>query len=920
MVDTSPFRRRAPLTLPQIQEGPRQESGLHYITDTNNTHQKQEKPKNTSLHDNRKPSNFDHQYSILGSKLQPERKRIDIVLVHPKLSSKMEKDQDDRRELEYKENMRERFEEALRREGFLIQVDSIEDDVYKKLHCPFRRLCVEAEKVKMEMPLKGLMIKEEEPKGFLEKFVKDKFITDIDVDFVSAPFMMKRIHWYHNYENMTDFFSPSIRSLLVHHILINLDIRTEEEKLNVERDDDDMFSCSCSCLGGADTPAEGVTDMALQKVGLPYLLMKEIYTDFLILHETSAKSKLHDDDAQGDDEVEPELDPRKDLDDTWTRFFKFQPLWKIRNYFGEKIAFYYAWSGMLITSLWLPMVFGFIIFIYGLVNRLVITVLLVKGLFSSIKESFDNEITPFFAVVICVWGTVFLEFWKRKTATLAYLWDVDEFESNEPDRPEFFGTKYMQDPVTKEDDWFYPWKMRLVKFLLSAITLLFMVCLVLASVVGVIVYRVIASVDYCPNMSTEECLLTTTVASSLLNAISILLLGKLYDIFAKKLTDWENHRTQTQYDDALIIKLFAFQFANNYASCFYIAFFRGRFDFSAILDKGVVYKDDCEGTCMSQLSFQVLTLMITKPLPKLFSDVILPFAKMLWRKLKKKFSKNQIDGSIPSNMPRYITFLEREVQKEKVGDLTLEEYTEKIIQYGFLVLFAASFPLAPLFAFLTNLIDIRVDAKRLLWWYRRPVAVIAQDIGTWFVILQFLNFCGVVSNGFLIAFTSSWGDKYSLTTKLWIVIGFEHIVFILKFILSYAIPDVPSNIRLALRKKTHQLNTLLEEDRKNFPHIGQKQFTDSQPRVQTFNERRDADIEPNAKNDWAYHVLEEDHGGEDSMEFTPIRKMKRRRKAPPDQAVITLTPRYEQYEAPPGSLSTQTETIPPTTPSWEKPR
>ena len=36
----------------------------------------------------------------------------------------------------------------------------------------------------------------------------------------------------------------------------------------------------------------------------------------------------------------------------------------------------------------------------------------------------------------------------------------------------------------------------------------------------------------------------------------------------------ENHRTQTEYDDALIIKLFAFQFANNYASCFYIAFFR----------------------------------------------------------------------------------------------------------------------------------------------------------------------------------------------------------------------------------------------------------------------------------------------------------------------------------------------------------
>lgn len=36
----------------------------------------------------------------------------------------------------------------------------------------------------------------------------------------------------------------------------------------------------------------------------------------------------------------------------------------------------------------------------------------------------------------------------------------------------------------------------------------------------------------------------------------------------------ENHRTQTSYDDALIIKLFGFQFVNSYTSLFYIAFFR----------------------------------------------------------------------------------------------------------------------------------------------------------------------------------------------------------------------------------------------------------------------------------------------------------------------------------------------------------
>ena len=46
-------------------------------------------------------------------------------------------------------------------------------------------------------------------------------------------------------------------------------------------------------------------------------------------------------------------------------------------------------------------------------------------------------------------------------------------------------------------------------------------------------------------------------------------------------------------------------------------------------------------------------------------------------------------------------------------------------------LFAASFPLAPLIALIIILIDIRVDSRRMLWMYRRPVAAIAQDIGRW---------------------------------------------------------------------------------------------------------------------------------------------------------------------------------------------
>ncbi|KAG7282118.1 hypothetical protein CRUP_008230 [Coryphaenoides rupestris] len=51
--------------------------------------------------------------------------------------------------------------------------------------------------------------------------------------------------------------------------------------------------------------------------------------------------------------------------------------------------------------------------------------------------------------------------------------------------------------------------------------------------------------------------------------------------------------------------------------------------------------------------------------------------------------------------------------------------------FGFVTLFVASFPLAPLFALLNNIIEIRLDAKKFVGELQRPVAARAKDIGGW---------------------------------------------------------------------------------------------------------------------------------------------------------------------------------------------
>lgn len=44
-------------------------------------------------------------------------------------------------------------------------------------------------------------------------------------------------------------------------------------------------------------------------------------------------------------------------------------------------------------------------------------------------------------------------------------------------------------------------------------------------------------------------------------------------------------------------------------------------------------------------------------------------------------------------------------------------------------MFTTAFPLAPFIALVVSLIEIRLDAHRLLWFNRRPLAFIAADIG-----------------------------------------------------------------------------------------------------------------------------------------------------------------------------------------------
>ena len=83
-------------------------------------------------------------------------KRIDYIIVYPKKSIDEIHLDADQKSFQKRQELRRKFQEALLAEGILIQKDIIGENFYLKLHVPFQRLCEEAERTKLEMPLSGV--------------------------------------------------------------------------------------------------------------------------------------------------------------------------------------------------------------------------------------------------------------------------------------------------------------------------------------------------------------------------------------------------------------------------------------------------------------------------------------------------------------------------------------------------------------------------------------------------------------------------------------------------------------------------------------------------------------------------------------------------------------------------------------------
>lgn len=145
----------------------------------------------------------------------------------------------------------------------------------------------------------------------------------------------------------------------------------------------------------------------------------------------------------------------------------------ICDYFGVKIAIYFAWLGHYTKALTIPAFFGFFMWIsyYGK------------------DQATEDMCFVVFALFNVLWATLYLESWKRHCAELAYRWGTLDSQNEllaEP-RPLFSGP-LIRSPVTGRMEPSYPcWKRNLFRYCVSLPVIAF--CLFIVFIVMFLIFE-----------------------------------------------------------------------------------------------------------------------------------------------------------------------------------------------------------------------------------------------------------------------------------------------------------------------------------------------------------------------------------------------------------------------------------------------
>ncbi|KAI0386032.1 DUF590-domain-containing protein [Hypomontagnella monticulosa] len=462
-------------------------------------------------------------------------------------------------------------------------------------------------------------------------------------------------------------------------------------------------------------------------------------------------------------------------------FLDDKDLDQIRDRFGESVAFYFAFVQSYFAFLLFPAAFGF-------------GAWLILGRYSW-----------FYAVVNSLWSIVFFEWWKKKEVDLAVQWGVRGVSRIQRPRTQFKWEREAADPVTGEAVKFYSPVKRLQTQLLQIPFALGCLAILGALYVFCFSIEIFLSEIYNGPFKSYLTFTPTIILTGVLPTLSTIL-GN----FAEQLTDRENYETIDTHQASLVRKIFIINFITSYTPLFLSAFVYMPFGNILVpyLDifKITAEKLSSDNSIATQgfqinpdrLKKQMIYFTVTAQIVNFTLEVVVPYVKRKAFKEVEKVSKGKT--SAVKDVPEEHAFLQR-VRDEaelEVYDVT-GDYREMVIQFGYLSLFSAVWPLTPVSFLVNNWVELRSDAMKIAVSSQRPIPWRADSIGPWLNALGFLSWFGsLVSSAIVFLFSGDaegpGGDPSGIAVwgLLLSMLLSEHIYLAAQFAVRYALSQIDS--------------------------------------------------------------------------------------------------------------------------------
>uniref|UniRef100_A0A8C2ZJI6 Anoctamin n=1 Tax=Cyclopterus lumpus TaxID=8103 RepID=A0A8C2ZJI6_CYCLU len=383
-------------------------------------------------------------------------------------------------------------------------------------------------------------------------------------------------------------------------------------------------------------------------------------------------------------------DQLKDLSEAWYSGNQLaQPLDSVNGYFGSSVAFYFSFLDFYTWSLLPPAILGLSITYFSGEVQKEMNESVSGSLVTSDEDSglaVSGQMVQ--AVFSMLWSTVVMELWKRRSSSLSYRWGTMHLAERfaEP-RPGFHGDLGVNPVTGRVEPLFSEWQRDLRMALVSV------------PVVGLFLGLVILGMlcFYWGEAQVQQLhrdwdsLLSQTLLymPSVLHIAYTNVLGTVYRTVARSLTEYENHREESSFENHLTAKVLVFTFFNCFAVLFHIAF----------------YKQD-----VPLLRKRLASLLIVTQLLNQVTEVVIPF-------LVDRFisAPNRTESEDDPQEDKF-----RNQSNLPVFPGLFAEYIELLVQFGYLSLFSCVFPLTAVLLLLNNLTEIRTDAYKICNLFRKP--------------------------------------------------------------------------------------------------------------------------------------------------------------------------------------------------------